>query len=65
MALTERQMEPVVGKTAMMAVEKWRIQVRVLDSRYVFGRQDVLVEPVSGEGRAWVDAARLTMIEEA
>jgi len=34
------------------------VEVDVLDARHVFGRTDVRVRPVAGDGSQWVDLAR-------
>jgi hypothetical protein len=39
--------------------DKLRVKVKVIDSRESFGRDYVLVQPVSGSGEQWVDLTRL------
>lgn len=41
------------------------VPVKVKDARSVFGRVDVLVSPIGGEGELWMDAERLTLSEGA
>jgi hypothetical protein len=38
---------------------KMKIKVKVIDARKSYGRDDVLITPVSGSGSQWVDAIRL------
>lgn len=39
--------------------DKLTFQVKVLDSRKVYGRVDVLVTPTNGSGEQWIDLARV------
>ena len=32
-----------------------RIKVKVIDSRKSFGRDDVLITPIAGDGMKWID----------
>jgi hypothetical protein len=38
--------------------------VRVVDARRVYGRLEYLVEPLLGDGQAWVQAAKCTLTGE-
>ena len=51
----------VVGKTAKFIVpvrdhssKGFRVDVKIMDLRNGFGRQDLQVQPVAGDGEAWV-----------
>jgi hypothetical protein len=44
------------GKVSMDGM--W-VNVKVIDARKVFGRVDVLVTPISGEGQSWIQLDRL------
>jgi hypothetical protein len=51
----------MVGKEATLKTnEGLSIRVRVLDARQSYGRTEVLVEPVSGKGQAWVTTQRVS-----
>jgi len=39
--------------------DKLTFQVKILDSRKVYGRVDVLVTPTNGKGEQWIDLARV------
>jgi len=39
--------------------DKLIVRVRILDARKSFGRDDVLVTPVSGRGEQWIDLTRV------
>lgn len=40
-------------------LDKMKVKVKVIDARKSYGRDDVLVTPVSGSGSQWVDLTRL------
>ena len=48
-----------VNGVGFVQFDKMRVKVRVIDSRKSFGRDDVLVTPVAGDGEQWVDLTRL------
>lgn len=39
--------------------DKLTVAVKILDSRKVYGRIDVLVTPKHGSGEQWIDLARV------
>lgn len=49
----------LVGQTADCPMEGLRVRVQVLDVRHVWGRIDVLITPLAGEGSVWVTRDRL------
>lgn len=52
----------MVGKEATLTTgEGLKIAVRVLDARQSYGRTEVLVEPVTGSGKAWVTSKRVRL----
>lgn len=55
----------LVGRTGQMSVQmsasNLRIPVTIHDTREVWGRRDVLVEPLGGSGTAWVDVGRIDL----
>jgi hypothetical protein len=48
-----------VNGEGFVQFDKMRIKVKVIDSRKSFGRDDVLITPVSGDGEQWIDLTRL------
>ena len=50
--------------TASLRVEVFSIKVKLLHVKQVFGRVDVLVTPIEGDGQRWVQAGRLSEIKE-
>lgn len=60
MSETAASMIVLVGKTALVRFEKVKVLCSVLDSRYQYGRTDLLVEPVGGSGSQWVERSRIT-----
>jgi len=58
--MTAREIAELLDKEATLAShEGFSVRVRIVNAREVFGRIDVLVEPVAGEGTAWVSADRV------
>lgn len=53
----------LVASHAVSGVVK--VPVIVKDARSMFGRVDLLVTPVGGEGEVWMDAAGVTLSEGA
>lgn len=51
-------------KAPTLTLDGLRVAVRILDRRYVFGRWDVLVEPVAGSGQKWVQEAGIQQPRE-
>lgn len=48
-----------VNGVGFVQFDKMRIKVKVLDARKSFGRDDVLITPVAGDGEQWVDLTRV------
>lgn len=68
-AATARTLSIPIGSTGLLAIHQGadvlRVQVTIMDARRVFARTDLLVQPVAGEGMAWVDATRVKIIDPA
>lgn len=45
--------------------DRVRVDVRILDGRTAFGREDLLVKPVAGDGEAWVSLDNVTLYSES
>jgi hypothetical protein len=45
--------------TALLNCDGLNVQVKLLDVKQVFGRVDVLVTPVNGNGQKWIQVDRL------
>lgn len=53
--MTAREGARLLGRKGMWACGRdIAVQVRIVDARSVYGRMQVLVEPVSGTGQQWV-----------
>jgi hypothetical protein len=59
MSETAASMIVLVGRSAMVRFEKVSVQCNIIDSRYQWGRTDLLVEPVGGDGQQWVEKSRV------
>lgn len=60
--MTARELQPVIGRKVSVRYESISVDCVVLDAREVWGRRDVLVHPVSGEGQQWVSADRCIVV---
>ena len=54
--MTSRELLRLLDKEGTLSLGEFTIPVRILDARENFGRVDVLVEPITGEGQAWYSA---------
>ena len=54
--MTSRELVRLLDKEGTLSLGGFTIPVRILDARENFGRVDVLVEPITGEGQAWYSA---------
>lgn len=67
--MTSREAANLIGRTGLLRIQIWdrdkedvfTVPVTIQDAREVFGRVDVLVAPVGGQGERWVSAERVTM----
>jgi len=58
--MTYQELANIVGKRGSIELLPGvTFAVTILDGRMAYGRQDILVEPVEGEGAAWVSAERV------
>lgn len=65
MSLTAKEINKYLGKVGFLETEnhKLRVKVECVDVRESFGRLDVQVEPVDGNGSAWVSESRMVQWE--
>ena len=57
--MTNQELAEFVGRTGILNTDKLGVLIRSLDAREVYGRLDILVEPVEGTGEAWVSESRI------
>ncbi len=57
--MTVREMRRAVGQTVLVRMEAWAVPCMVTDARFVWGRPQLLVAPVSGQGEAWIELGRV------
>jgi len=53
-----------IGKNAIVEIDKLKIQVRILDGRFSFGRADLLVTPIAGSGEKWIASGKVSVCEK-
>lgn len=59
--MTNAELAAFVGREGLITFDggKLTIEVHSKDAREVYGRLDILVEPVAGTGQAWVAESRI------
>ena len=59
--MSAAELAGLIGRETLADLEPrgLRVRVRIIDARHVFGRIDARIEPVAGEGSAWVSLDRL------
>lgn len=60
-AVTAREMVPAIGASVSVRFESVRIECRVNDVKYVWGRIRLQVSPLAGSGEQWVELDRLVV----
>ena len=50
----------IIGKTASLSMDGFRINVTVLNGKTSYGNVRFQVTPVSGTGMVWVDSSRVS-----
>lgn len=55
--------EGTIRAPALSRADGARIRVEIVDERTNFGRTDVLIRPVEGDGEAWVRADKVEVDE--
>ena len=61
MTHTASKMIVAVGQIVNVRVENWIIPMRVTDAKSAWGNVRVQVEPLNGEGCAWIEMSRIVM----
>jgi putative nucleotidyltransferase with HDIG domain len=56
-----RELAARIGEDALVSFEKGNVSVRcrIVDARTAYGRAQLLVQPVAGDGKTWVEEARI------
>jgi hypothetical protein len=60
---TKQASNKYIGKKATYRVGSLTVEVNIKDHRAVFGRDDVLISPVTGDGQQWVSADSVVVAE--
>lgn len=61
--MTVKTAKEVIGRQADLRLDGLTVLVEILDARFVFGRDDARVRPVSGTGEKWVSMESLVVKE--
>jgi len=51
-----------IGSKATMVIDELTVGVTIKDARVRFGHIDVLVEPINGSGKQWVEKHRISLV---
>jgi len=54
--MSAKELTQYVGKLGGYRVGELRVNVRILDARVSFGRLDLEIAPIAGNGAQWVSA---------
>mgnify|MGYP001616050148 CR=1 len=60
-AQTARQMLPAIGQSVTVRCESLHVACTVEDVKNSYGRNRLLVRPLSGSGQQWVELERVTV----
>ena len=60
-AATATRMIVAVGTLVEVRLEGLFVNCRVTDVRYVWGKNQLQVEPVTGYGKIWIDTSRVSI----
>ena len=63
--MTANEMALYIGKVAQHDAAGYSATVRIYDARMSYGRIQLRVTPVTGNGNVWVNADSLTSVREA
>jgi hypothetical protein len=58
---TAAKMYPAIGQVVQVRVEAWTIPMKVIDAKSAYGNIRVEVEPMNGQGRAWIELSRVVI----
>lgn len=62
--MTISEMNQLVNATATYQVKgTFKVNVRIVDVREVWGRTDVMIRPVDGTGELWVDVQSVVNVK--
>lgn len=68
--MTAAQLIAHIGRTGLWYAPQpalrdgLRFRVTVIDARQVFGRLDYRIQPIAGQGAAWIEARTVTLDQE-
>ena len=58
--MTNQELAAYVGREGLVTYGGTiAVQVKSLDAREVYGRLDILIEPIAGTGQTWVAESRI------
>jgi len=50
-----------IGKNAVVEIDVLKIQVKILDGRFSFGRVDLLCTPIAGSGQKYFTSNKVSL----
>jgi hypothetical protein len=54
----------LIGKKGRITLNDLTINVHIVDARVRFGHIDLLIEPITGSGKKWVEKHRVTTVTD-
>lgn len=56
-----KEMADLVGNTVQVKVETFTVPMVIEDVKIAYGNKRLLVAPIGGSGKSWVDASRIAV----
>jgi hypothetical protein len=60
--MTATEMQEILEKDCLLQMEKMQVRCIIRDVRVSFGREEVLVTPIGGDGQQWVNFDRVSIV---
>jgi hypothetical protein len=57
--MTTNDLQPYIGRTVLVPEGDYNVECKVIDTRELWGRVDLCVSPVTGNGHKWIAASRV------
>lgn len=59
--MTVKEMADLIDREGRVVISNLGVNVRVVDARAVYGREQVRITPLAGDGMAWVELTRVKL----
>lgn len=58
------ELSQMIGRKAHWTIFDLQIPVKITDARHVFGRTDIQIQPLFGEGKHWCSHRAVDIIDD-